>query len=76
MPVVLTVTTATGESLGRCGASCYDASPKTKCRCICGGENHSKGRLAAMAGARELAAGFENAEVSPEANQMTIPGTT
>lgn len=76
MPIVLTARATTGELLGRCCASCYDASPETECRCICRGANHSKGRLVAMAGARELATSFGAAEVHPEADQLTIPGST
>lgn len=75
MPIVLTARTLTGESLGACAASCYDASPDTHCQCICGGQNHGVGRLAAMGGALELAEGFSCATVHPEANQLLIPGT-
>ena len=76
MPIVLTAKTTAGELLGRCCASCYDASPETECRCICRGENHSKGRLVAMAGARALAETFGSAKVHPEADQLTIRGAT
>jgi len=30
--------------IGRCDATCYEAK-RAKCHCICGGRNHSAGRL-------------------------------
>lgn len=39
---------------GRCDARCYDGDPQARCRCICGGTNHGKGRALAAANGRAI----------------------
>ena len=39
---------------GQCDARCYDGDPVARCRCICGGANHGKGRAAAAASSRAI----------------------
>jgi len=36
-----------------CNARCYNGKVTTKCKCICGGKNHSKGIVKAVEGIRE-----------------------
>lgn len=75
MAVVIAVENDDGR-LGACTARCYDAAPGTRCVCICGGENHGIGELAAMAHAREVAArwhGKARVELDPQTDQIVIP---
>lgn len=39
---------------GQCDARCYDGSPLSRCRCVCGGRNHGKGRAVASAQSRVI----------------------
>jgi hypothetical protein len=34
---------------GRCDARCYNGQTKTRCRCVCGGQNHGRGLIGALA---------------------------
>lgn len=61
-------------SLGQCTAKCYDAPPKTRCRCICGGRNHGVGEPQALANALEIRSEFPTAkvEIDDRANQTHL----
>jgi hypothetical protein len=47
--------------VGRCDARCYEAK-SAKCHCICGGRNHSAGKLRAMENVAE-GVGMSNDEL-------------
>ena len=40
--VLMTAISSSGKR-GRCDARCYRGKATTKCRCICGGNNHAQG---------------------------------
>ena len=54
MTTLLAVYDGRGKCIGRCDAGCYAAhedraiTHKLRCRCICGGVNHGKGRVIAV----------------------------
>lgn len=77
MSVVIIIGNADGE-LGRCDKKCYGAPPRTRCVCVCGGLNHGRGELEAMAIARELEADWRARgdhifiATHPAADQLTL----
>lgn len=77
MAACIIVGNADGE-LGRCDAKCYAAPRHTRCVCVCGGRNHGRGELYAMARARELEAEWRLAgdhvhiTTHPAADQLTL----
>ena len=72
MAVVVTVRAPDGVCIGRCSASCYDAPPGTRCRCVCGGKNHGVGEIVAMGQSHELRRKFESAELHPATAQVVF----
>lgn len=53
MTVLIVAVDAAGEVTGQCDARCYLARWR-RCKCVCGGVNHGKGREQAEANAREM----------------------
>lgn len=54
MATLITAQDAGGVVLGQCNATCYNATPGSKCKCICHGQNHGVGILAAVANTRAM----------------------
>lgn len=48
MTTLLAVYDGRGKCAGRCDVKCYGALTGARCRCICGGVNHGKGRVIAV----------------------------
>lgn len=74
MAVVVTVRAPDGVRIGQCSASCYDAAPGTRCRCVCGGLCHGVGRTVAMLRCGRLVERYASAELHPESRQGVFSG--
>lgn len=72
MSVVLAVRNRDG-SLGRCDAKCYDATIP-RCRCVCGGKNHGKGLVRALAQIDDVAAQYEGGTVEVQTDPRRHQG--
>lgn len=70
---VIVVANADGP-IGHCSAKCYDAPKGSRCRCVCGGDNHGQGEAFALAHTAKIARRYPNTTIyiDPRADQLNL----